>query len=221
MLRPPAVTSPLTALTNLAKRLVRHVVHDYRLNWILASDATATVQPLPEQIDVAPLDNAALQQIAATDDQQFRKALGYDRIGATGFFLSKQAEPLSVAHFVDRTLYENATIWPLGADEIALLNIVTQDAAQGLGYAPILIAHATAAMLFPRYRRAIAFIWWNHRASLRAFTRAGWYRIGFSIGIVGRNGAVRHLHIPMPILDRKRGPKPRTARLETVGAVTN
>lgn len=198
------MTAPLTTLTGLAKRLVRHVVHDYRLNWIFASDDTPSVPKLPAEIDFAPLDDTALQRIATTTDPQFRKALGYDRIGATGFVLSTHGEPLSAAHFVDLSLYENATIWPLGADEVALLNIVTQDAAQGYGYAPILIAHATAAMLSPRYRRAIAFIWWNHRASLRAFTRAGWHRIGFSIGIVGRNGVVRHLHIPVPTIFRKR-----------------
>ncbi|WP_404369766.1 hypothetical protein AB5I39_00135 [Sphingomonas sp. MMS24-J45] len=198
------MTALLTTLTDVAKRLVRHVVHDYRLNWIFASDATGPVPKLPEEIDFAPLDDTALQRIATTTDPQFRKVLGYERIGASGFLLSKHGEPLSAAHFVDQSLYENATIWPLGPDEAALLNVVTLDAAQGYGYAPILIAHATAAMLSPRYRRAIAFIWWNHRASLCAFTRAGWHRIGFSIGIVGKNGAVRHVHIPVPKISRRR-----------------
>ena len=192
------MTSPIATLTDLTKRLVRHVVRDYRLNWVLASSGAEPLLPLPAALDFMPLDEASLQTIAATADIQFRKSVGYDRIGATGYLLSKQGEPLSAAHFVDLTRYENATIWPLGTDEVALLNIVTQDAAQGLGYAPILIAHATAAMLSPRYRRAIAFIWWNHRASLRAFKRAGWHRVGFSVGIVGKGGTERHLHIPVP-----------------------
>lgn len=192
------MTSTFARVTDLTKRLVRHVVQDYRLNWVLASSGAQTVLPLPEELDFAPLDEAGLQTVASIDDMQFRKAIGYDRIGATGFLLSKHGEPLSAAHFVDLARYENATIWPLGADEIALLNIVTQDAAQGMGYAPILIAHATAAMLSPRYRRAIAFIWWNHGASLRAFKRAGWHRIGFSIGIVGKGGTERHLHVTVP-----------------------
>ena len=192
------MTSLRPAITAVMKRLVRKVVQDYRINWVLASDTVPQPNALPDQLSLARLDDAALQRIAATADPKFRKAIGYDRIGATGYALLKQDEPLSVAHFVDIARYENATIWPLGADEVALLNIVTHDAAQGFGYAPILIAHATAAMLSPRYRRAITFIWWNHRASLRAFARAGWHRVGFSIGIVGRNGKVRHLHIPVP-----------------------
>ncbi len=209
------------SLTEMIKRLVRHVVHDYRLNWVYASTGSEDVLPLPASLDFAPLDDAGLRRIAEAPDKQFRKALGYDRLGATGYMLAQDGAPLSVAHFVDLARYENASVWPLRADEVALLNIVTDETAQGRGYAPILISNATPAMLSTHVTRAIAFIWWNHRASLRAFDRAGWHRVGFSLELIGKHGKVRHLHVPVPIF-RSRNPSgpgtsarsqtPRTAR---------
>ena len=187
-----------SSITQLAKRLARHVVQDYRLNWIYESTCPDAVLPLPDGVDFARLDDAGLLHIAATNDLQFRKALGYDRLGAEGYMLAHDGIPLCVAHFVDLARYENITIWPLRADEVALLNIVTDKAAQGRGYASVLISNATPAMLSPHFTRAIAFIWWNHRASLRAFQRAGWHRVGFSVELTGKHGRVRHLQVPIP-----------------------
>lgn len=186
------------SITGIAKRLVRHLVHDYRLNWVYASTGSEDVLPLPANLDFARLGDGGLLQIAAVPDLQFRKALGYDRLGAAGYMLAQDGVPLSVAHFVDLARYENASVWPLRTDETALLNIVTHETAQGRGYAPILISNATQAILSTHFRRAIAFIWWNHRASLRAFDRAGWRRVGFSLELIGKHGRVRHLHVPVP-----------------------
>ena len=180
----------------LVKRLVRLVIRDYRINWVYASGKATVALPLPSELDFGFLDDAHVQRIAADPDPQFRKSLGYDRLGATGYVLSHAGDPLSVAHFVDSTRYENRTIWPLRPDEVALVNIVTTRTAQGRGYAPILISHGTGAILSPHFARAIAFIWWNHRSSLRAFERAGWHRVGFSIELIGKKGGVRCLHLP-------------------------
>lgn len=198
-------------MLELVKRLVRHLVQDYRLNWVLASTGAQSLLELPAMLDFASLDPMGLLMIAASTDLPFRKALGYDRLGARGYALSEKGVPVSVAHFVDAARYENASIWPLRADEVALLNIVTQETAQGRGYAPILISHATPAMLSTRYTRAIAFVWWNHRASLRAFRRAGWHRIGFSVEVIGKNGGVRHLHVPLPALWSRKSAEPNTS----------
>lgn len=186
------------SIPKLAKRLVRHMVHDYRLNWIYASTGADAVLPLPDTLEFARLNDVGLMHIATSNDPQFRKALGYDRMGADGYVLAQDGIPLCVAHFVDLARYENATIWPLRADEVALLNIVTDEPAQGHGYAAVLISNATPAMLSVHFTRAIAFIWWNHRASLRAFQQAGWHRVGFSVEFIGKRGSVRHLHVPIP-----------------------
>jgi RimJ/RimL family protein N-acetyltransferase len=186
------------SITQIAKQIVRLVVHDYRLNWVYASTGSQPVLPLPARLDFAPLDGAGLLHIRAANDLQFRKALGYDRLGADGYVLAQDGIPCCVAHFVDLARYENATIWPLRSDEVALLNIVTDEPAQGRGYAAVLISNATPAMLSTHFTRAIAFIWWNHRASLHAFERAGWQRVGFSVELIGRHGTACHLHLPIP-----------------------
>lgn len=80
-----------SSITQLAKRLARHVVQDYRFNWIYESTCPDAVLPLPDGVDFARLDDAGLLHIAATNDLQFRKALGYDRLGAEGYMLAHDA----------------------------------------------------------------------------------------------------------------------------------
>ncbi len=191
------MTGAAHKILGLVKRIVRYVVHDYRINWVYASDDAHTALAIPADTVFGRLDESGLRRIAAAADPQFRKALGYDQKGARGYALSQAGEPLSVAHFVDAARYENATTWPLCADEVALVNIVTNATARGRGFAPILISNATPAILSTPFKRAVAFIWWNHRTSHGAFEQAGWRRIGFSIEVVGKKGGVRYLHLRM------------------------
>jgi RimJ/RimL family protein N-acetyltransferase len=60
-----------------------------------------------------------------------------------------------------------------------------------------LIRAATRRYLTEGRRRMIAFIWWSNTPSLRAFKKAGWKRIGFSMELRFGKHWLR-LRVPLP-----------------------
>ena len=137
-------------------------------------------------------------------DKDFGKILGYADSGAIGHVLEFSGEIASVAHYVDRAGYADTAIWPLRRNEMALVHIATRPAFRRLGFASTLIAHATPATLTRRAEAAISFVWWNHRASLRAFAHAGWQTIRLSIELTRSGGQIIRFHVPL-VLRRRPG----------------
>ena len=183
-------------------RGIRRLVGDYRLNWVYASPRGSEPIRLLPGLVVRPSLAADLDHAASSDDAQARKAADYARGGATGFVLAEQeGAPLGIVHFADRAHYAHDSVWPLRADQLALLDIVMVPAARGQGHAAGLIATATPlalALATSGQVGAICFIWWNHRASLRAFRRAGWRALGFSAEVTTRDGHARRLRVRWP-----------------------
>ena len=179
---------------------VRRFVRDYRLNWVYASPTRGETIALPPGLEVRPLAAADLVHAARSDDAQIRKVPDYAGSGALGLVLaSSNSTPLGVVHFVDTAHYAHETVWPLRADQLALLDIVIAPEARGHGHATRLIATATPlALATSGQAGAICFIWWNHRASLRAFQRAGWRALGFSAEVTTRDGRAHCLRLPWP-----------------------
>ena len=185
------------------RRIARGVFADYRLNWVLRAPAGGAAAALPDGVTVRrplPRDRA---WAAGCADAAFRDGL-LDPT-ADSFVLVERGEPRCVARFVGPAGYRDAAIWPLPPDARALTGIDTRIGDRGRGLAPLLIAAATplaledAAPMAPAGATpmapqaatgAICFIWWSHRASLRAFRRAGWRRIGFSAEVTTRGGRV-------------------------------
>ena len=175
-------------------RGVRGVLCDYRLNWIYASPSRMGPVVLPPGLEARPLASADLGHFARSADAQARKVPGYHESGASGFVLAEWGRaPLGAAHYCGRDRYPHDAIWPLASDQLALVDIVMLPEARGRGLAAPLIAAATGQALADGGQgSAICFIWWNHRASLRAFRRAGWRAIGFSVELTMRSGRIRH-----------------------------
>lgn len=178
-------------------RAARNVVHDYRLNWILQSPSTNPSLPLTPDLEVRRFREEDERFLGNSDDEEFRKALGYWRGGATGFVMTEGGEPACAVHFVTVAGYDYSKTWPLAANQLALVNIVTRRASRGRGFAATLITHATSLALQGCFDNALCFVWWNHHASLAAFRQAGWYRVGFSLELVGCRG--EHLQIGFPL----------------------
>lgn len=178
----------------------RHLVRDYRINWIYSSPSCEKLAELPRGLTVRALVPADFPHIASSPDAQVRKAGSYAHDMAAGWVLvGEGAGLLAVAHFVGRERYAHASTWPLGDDQLALVDIVVFPAARGQGHATRLIVAATPLALASGARTdAICFIWWNHRASLRAFRRAGWRAVGLSIELVTRSGRLRCLRAEWP-----------------------
>ncbi len=176
---------------------VRWLVADYRLNWILAAPVRADPVVLPPGLEVRPLTPADLAVFAQDDDPQVRKIASYSASGADGFVLAEVGRgALGVVHFCDGDRYAHASTWPLRADQLALIDIVTLPVARGQGHAARLIAAATPPAVTARGKvGAICFIWWNHHASLSAFRRAGWRAKAFSVELVTRRGRIRSFRV--------------------------
>lgn len=183
-------------LTALLARAAHRLLRDYQLNWIYAAPARP-VAPAMDGLRLRPMQPSDLAVAERSADIQVRKLLGYPGSGAQGLVLADgRGEPLCVAHFVDRARYGYPEVWPLGEDQLALIDIVTLPEARGRGHAARLIGASTRALLGEGGRTgAICFIWWNHRASIRAFRRAGWRPIGFSARIVTHANRARQFRL--------------------------
>lgn len=182
----------MTALSGWLGRLARTAVRDYRLNWVLRSPDVPLPPVLTAAVQVRRMAAADREAIGRAADARFRASVNWTRAGADGFVLVRDGRPCCVAFFVGPERYHDRAIWPLPPGQLALIDIVTNSADQGQGAASRLIAAATPAALADAGQPgpAICFIWWNHQASLRAFQRAGWRRIGFSVEVTGRRGRV-------------------------------
>jgi GNAT superfamily N-acetyltransferase len=163
------------------KQLIRRALHaglgDYRINWIVAS-AALHAGPFPE---LTLVDAAILAAIEASPTEKVRHAATFNRAGMTGWAMLIEGRLACVAHFADHRRYMNESTWPLGANEICLVDIVTEEAERGKGHAVKLIEAATEMYRRQGHERLIAFIWWSNEASSRSFAKAGWRRIGLSV----------------------------------------
>lgn len=178
-------------MTGVLRWLARMVFGDYRLNWVLRSACPPVLAPvLPAGTVVRRITAEDRVLIGRDDNPRFRDSPG--DVGTASFVLVADRAPRCVAQFVAPADYRDATIWPLAPDSLALVNIVTRADSRGRGFAPLLIAAATT---LAGGGPAICFIWWNHHASLRAFRRAGWRRIGFSVELTSHKGRIWRRHI--------------------------
>lgn len=177
------------------KAVAHRLVSEYRINWIYASRPTGHARE--DDPDVKPETAADRVSLANSTTRKVRNSQAFAVAGYFGMVLSDGDQPVVVAHFARPDQYDRSSTWPLRAGEVCLISIATEERARGQGLAPRLIRAATARYLSRGCNRIIAFIWWNNRPSLRAFAKAGWNRIGFSIEL--RIGT-RWLALRIPLL---------------------
>lgn len=158
------------------KAAVGMLIADYRLNWIYASSGIPEATG-PEVVEAAPEHYGA---IAESLTPKVKGSLSYARQGLPGMVLLENGRPASVAHFARPEQYSRHATWPLRTNEVALVDIATEQSERGRGLAVSLIRGATRRYLEAGADRVLAFIWWTNTPSVRAFRKAGWRRIGFS-----------------------------------------
>ncbi|MDR0717658.1 MAG: GNAT family N-acetyltransferase [Azoarcus sp.] len=187
-------------IKNFLRRAALSIFDEYRLNWIVASRTSKKGEmpnPLPD--DVRPETHADWQQLLASLTAKMRNTVNFSRAGMDGFVLEADGRLACVAHVADRTNYNRDGTWPLHADEVAVMDIATEETMRGHGLGAYMLSVITDYYLGLGKCRVIGFIWWTNSPSLRAFTKAGWRRIGFSIE--WSNGKKwRSIKIPLPIV---------------------
>lgn len=174
------------AVKRLGKVAMGRLVSEYRINWIFAAE-----RMLPgDEGDAVVEPPTAMHRAAllASPTAKMRGSQNFARAGLAGLVLAEGDRPICVAHFAEGSEYGRHSTWPLGRNEVALVDIATEEAARGRGLATMLIRAATRHYLGLGRSRLIAFIWWSNHPSVRAFTKAGWRRIGLSVEIrLGRH----------------------------------
>lgn len=182
-------------LKSLVKDALAGLFEDYRINWIYASAAgDAESGNQPDSIHI--ISGEDVHALEASSTPKVKNSVSFNKAGLEGYVLTENGKIASVAHFADAAHYDRAGTWPIAQDEVALMDIATEEQAKGKGHAARLIAYATRLYRQSGKRRLIAFIWWSNKPSIRAFTKAGWKRIGFSFEIC-RGGKWHAIRIPL------------------------
>jgi RimJ/RimL family protein N-acetyltransferase len=175
------------------KKAVSLLLQDYRINYIYASPA----EQAPVAGGIVELSAEQIAQLAASQTAKVRGSATFSKAGLKGYALVEAGKPVCVVHLAELSQYDRAATWPLRQGEAAIMDIATEDAARGRGLAVRLIEAVTARYLRQGRTRIIAFIWWSNTPSLRAFAKAGWRRIGFSVELQVASHWVA-LRLPLP-----------------------
>lgn len=189
-------------MRSLTKTVLSRLTAEYRINWIFASSfgrevpaGNATVlQPSGEWIEA----------LASSPTERMRKSAAYARCGMNGYVMVARDRPVCVAHFAEPHEYERSATWPLKDGEAAMMDIATEEAERGRGLAVEMIRATSGIYEEKGHKRLLAFIWWSNRPSVRAFSKAGWRRIGLALEMrVSQHWLV--LHIPLESLSSLTG----------------
>ncbi len=177
---------------------MHRLFRDYRINWIYASDGAGDGGNAGEADAVSPqpVTPAQIDALLASPTPKMRNAARFSTGGMDGFVIAIGGSPACVAHFVGHDLYDRNGTWRIGENEVALMDIATEEAMRGRGLAVQMIEAMTRHFVGAGRDRVIAFIWWSNTPSVRAFQKAGWNRIGVSIEVETGSGW-RGIRIPL------------------------
>jgi len=172
--------SGVLRMRDLVKRAARFVLGDYQINRIYAiSLADVSVRNLDAHL--APGQRLAWlteKDLESASEERLRRRRWLCGADAYGFGLWEGDLLVSMCWCWNhrRSL---GSIWSLNDDEAALVDIITAESHRGRGLAPVLIQFASQELKKMNIRRLYAWIWHNHRASLRSFEKSGWTYCAF------------------------------------------
>lgn len=174
----------------LLKRLARLLLGDYAPYYIYAAGPAAPAQAGAPALRVAQVEQAAL---LASAEALLREQAGYGGESSVLFACFDGARMVGLCAYWHGARYRRRNFWPLQADEIKLVQIITLPDMRGRAVAATLIAQSHAILAAQGWRQAYARIWHSNTPSIRAFENAGWQRIALVVEIFpfGRKKAVR------------------------------
>ncbi len=162
-------------------RLLRTVAHwlfgRYRLYRIysLSLDDFAQVKPSPWVM--GPIHN--VEEVARSNDGGLRGTAADAGKGALGFGAWVEGELASVCWYWFGERYRTRNFWPLKEGEAKLIQVTTAAIFRGRGIAPALIGYSAYQMKRKGFGGLYARVWRSNRASIRAFTKAGWSYVAY------------------------------------------
>jgi GNAT superfamily N-acetyltransferase len=176
----------------LLKKLVSRVVGAYEIYHVLAAPRLATATESARTVGFECVGDD-LSRLDIEDPEL--AALGwYAGPGSVAYIATENGKVVGVAcfWFAERYRRDRAFL-ALRDGEVKLVQVTVAAARRGQSIAPGLIAHAVADLRSRGVAEILSRVWWTHRASLSAFDKAGWRRIGLLAAFArpGREHAVR------------------------------
>lgn len=125
------------------------------------------------------------KEFARTDDPEFRYLADREFPGEDAYCWSARMDGQLTSGIWfwggDRGSKREEGFWPLLPGEAKVVQVTTHRRFRGRGIAPQLIEYATHEMGKLGFHRLFARVWHSNRASIRAFTKAGWSSVAYVV----------------------------------------
>ncbi len=103
--------------------------------------------------------------------------------GAVAFGITCEGALVSSCELWAGRSYHEPSIWMLDNDEALLTRLQTDITCRGFGLAGRLLMYLEREMADAGFQRLYAVVWWTNSASIKAFEKAHWVRVGFSVRV--------------------------------------
>ena len=141
---------------------------------------------IPGEAPVAPEIGFRRLQGAPTDSSVDPEMLpGFDYAGedSYGWGLLIDGRLAAMCWFWGPRRFRDRRLWELKPNEAILVELRTTADCRGRGLAPLLLRHASAQMRRMGWDRLYTWMWHTHRASYRAFEKAGWGQVAWVLEV--------------------------------------
>lgn len=155
------------------------VLGRYRVNRIYQPALPGGAAPLPQGMTLCALGEAPPATVA---DPTLLERFSYAGHDAYGYGLMVNGDLAAICWFWGHRRFDDPLLWVLRDTEAILVDLVTAPGYRGQGLAPALIQHASADMRQKGFG-LYTWMWHTHRASARAFDKAGWRQIAWVLEI--------------------------------------
>jgi GNAT superfamily N-acetyltransferase len=162
------------------KKVVTFLLGPYRFNRIYRLEPNDAERHVPHGVSVERLEGLSRESITSAE---LRDRFSYGGHDAYGYGLSFEGSLAAVCWFWGPRRFHDPLLWSLENGEAILVDLVTSPAFRGRGLASVLIRCASADMRRAGWQSLYTWMWHTHRASYRAFERAGWHQIAWVLEI--------------------------------------
>ena len=168
------------------KDRLRSLIGDWRLYRVFVlpvGDDRTVADPR-----VRPTRVADAADLSNSPTAKMRSAARHTAAGCEGLALVEDGAIAAVCHLSGPVGPWDGSIWPLGPDQLGVVDIVTDERMRGRGHAVTLLRQAARRHApVPLF----AYVWWNNGPSIRCFEKVGARPVGAMAEVFGRTVRLR------------------------------
>lgn len=127
-----------------------------------------------------------LAHVRGSPHEEVRVTAEYGGREAAGFCITLEQRAVAVAWYWWGKRYARRGFLHLAEGEAKLVHIVVAEEYRGRGLAHALLTQSASHMAARGFGRLFARVWHSNTGSVRAFTKAGWRKYSFVIGLTRR-----------------------------------